>query len=199
MSEFDFIQPKSQQSNNWEQPTQYVNTTPIVENYNYQEPNEFDFKPKQRAQQNIKTKPLNNAFIDVNDPRSFTNQGGNGQSNATSAYQQNLQQFSAKPRPEYTSAQNNLNSITESMDVFNDIAGTEVAPHMQQAEQIDTNDPLYGINNSIRVLSAAIRILQDIDYALPDVHKAKGEQLKKIASPILKSLIPYVEYISKLK
>lgn len=201
MSEFAFLNTNqsNQSGSNWESKPQYT-AAPVTESYQEQvNPSEFDSFTTRQPKQNYQTRPINNAFVDVNDPRNFqqTNSGA-------SAYQKNLNELSARPQPNYSSANGMVESITNSMDMFENIAGTTTGTKVatvQDVEQSDPNDPLHGYRIAMKALYNAVYALENIEYALPAKLPPKyavSVLVKTATTVVEKGLKPIIDTLEKL-
>jgi len=173
------------------------------------DPSQYDDDVAQAMQGNIKQPQ----FLDLSDPSKLARPEGHQMQYPTQGqyppqqqqyppqqqqYQQQYQQPYQQPfqesynaAPDIYNAEAKLDQLTSIMDKVNAVA------EMTDADGNSTQK--FAIAIALKTLKDAIRMLEEVDYWIPQGKEKYVPQLKQIASPIAKALKAYVGSVDKLK
>lgn len=134
-------------------------------------------------------------FLDLSDPSKLARperqeSPPQGQHNQQPQYHQPVQE-SFTPAPDIYNAEAKLEKLTSIMDKINAVAG------MTDADGNSTQK--FAISIALKSLRDSIRMLEEIDYWIPQGKEKYVPKLKQIAAPIVKALKAYVNSVDQLK
>ena len=171
-----------------EEPQQFANGSPVMEGYNPAD-SDLPYIPAMPSQQHIKQPQ----FIDLNNPESFArverqNPQQPQQANPYTAYKTGP---NGEIRPNLENASQNKEQLGSIFDEINGIASTST---------IDGSDvKSYATGIAIKTMYDAIKILNEVDYWIPEGKEQYTEPLKRVSASIIKALQAYVSKIEQLK
>lgn len=165
------------------------------------DPYEFNDDVAQMQQQHTQMRPPQ--FLDLSDPskiartenqqvppQGYPQQGYPHQGQYPHNRQMPIQEV-VEPAPDLFNANTRLDELTSIMDKVNAVS--------QGVDAEGRSTQQFAIGVALKALRDSVKMLEEIDYWIPQGKEKYTPQLKKIAAPIVKALTAYIGTIDKLK